>query len=114
MLNPRNWTLRSPLLAALFCAAMAVSGPALAMTPKDTVKRAVDEIIRILKTDGLGTEDRWQRIGDKQSRPTEDGVLAEIDAVESLQGSSDWTLRLIVEHDNGSRRETRYAVNLGQ
>ena len=63
MLNPRNSTLRAPWLALLFCAAMAVSGQAMAVTPKVTVKRAVDEIIKILKTEGLGTEDRWQRIG---------------------------------------------------
>ena len=40
------------------------------------------------------------------------GLLASIDAGQ-FRGSPVWTIRLIVTHDNGSTRETRFELRLG-
>jgi len=53
----------------------------------------------------------WQPSGDPILSPVENDVIAEIGAAE-LSGSPVWTLRLEVLHENGSRREARFELNL--
>ncbi len=54
----------------------------------------------------------WKRIGKKISQPVENGVLGDISPAE-LQGSSVWTVRVVTEHKNKTRREARYRLNIG-
>lgn len=53
----------------------------------------------------------WQVAGKPIVSPVRSGLLAEIDASE-LGGAPTWTLRLITTHQDGSRREARFALNL--
>jgi len=39
--------------------------------------------------------------------------MSELDVGKHLKGASQWTLRLVVEHRDGSVREARLQVNLG-
>lgn len=56
--------------------------------------------------------DNWKTVLDKIRQPVRDGVLGDIDANE-FQGAAQWTLRVIIQHKNGTRREARFALNLG-
>jgi hypothetical protein len=54
----------------------------------------------------------WKRVGDEHTRPVEKGELGRIPASE-LRGSKVWTLRSIIEHENGQKREVRFKLELG-
>lgn len=53
----------------------------------------------------------WQPISDPLKSAVRDGTLADLPA-ESFRAGSTWTLRLIVEHENGSQREARHVLRL--
>lgn len=54
----------------------------------------------------------WRKVGQDIRKAVSNGPLTEFDAAE-LAGSQTWTIRLIVEHSNGERRESRFVLNLG-
>ncbi len=54
----------------------------------------------------------FEKAGKTIEKPVRDGVLTEIDAQE-LRSSKTWVLRLVGEHENGTRRETRFELTLG-
>ncbi|TGD75328.1 hypothetical protein E4634_04875 [Mangrovimicrobium sediminis] len=55
---------------------------------------------------------KWKKVtGDIKGKRLHE-ALGDIDAGE-FGGSAVWTLRLIVEHENGQRRENRFVLNLG-
>lgn len=57
--------------------------------------------------------DDWNRTDIELSRPVaESGPLGLI-GVDEISGSTQWTLRLIVEHENGRQREARFLLTLG-
>jgi TonB-dependent SusC/RagA subfamily outer membrane receptor len=56
--------------------------------------------------------DRWKRIGEPLAAAVRDEVVGNIPASE-LQGSTVWTVRVVTEHRDGSRREVRYRLNIG-
>jgi subtilisin family serine protease len=62
---------------------------------------------------GQGAQPKeWTRVSEDVAKPVDDGPLASI-PISRLRGAKEWTLRLIVEHENGSRREARFALTLG-
>jgi hypothetical protein len=62
---------------------------------------------------GRGAEPNdWQRVSPDLTAPVRQGVLHDVPA-ESFRGSPVWMLRLITEHENGTRREARFRLNLG-
>jgi subtilisin family serine protease len=62
---------------------------------------------------GQGTDPQtWIKVSDDLGQPVGRGVLAEIPA-NRFRGARDWTLRLIVEHANGTRREARFKLAIG-
>lgn len=62
---------------------------------------------------GPGTEpNAWSRAGADIDRPVVDGILGEIPAG-AFAESPVWILRLISEHDNGTRREARFKLEVG-
>ncbi len=78
-----------------------VSGKAVA----DQFKRAWLEL-------GVGENPvQWKRVSGVLKQPVEQGVLLNI-PVEMVQGVSQWTIRLVTEHKNGSQRENRYNLKL--
>lgn len=52
----------------------------------------------------------WHRVGSGIDQPVRAGVIDAFDPRE-LAGTAQWTLRLVIEHQDGSRRETRYLIN---
>ncbi len=56
--------------------------------------------------------DDWERVGKKRSQAVRGGELGRIPASD-LRGAKRWTIRVIVEHEDGSRREARYALSVG-
>jgi subtilisin family serine protease len=54
----------------------------------------------------------WRPVGRPIAAPVRDGVLQRF-VVQELAGQPQWTLRLVVEHEDGSRREARYLLNTG-
>ncbi len=54
----------------------------------------------------------WKRVGDESRSAVEQGELGRIPASE-LRGSKVWTLRSIIEHENGQKREVRFKLELG-
>ena len=62
---------------------------------------------------GAGKEPtEWKRVATDISAAVVDGELANIPAAE-FAGSSDWVLRLITEHSDGSHREAWFLLSLG-
>ena len=55
---------------------------------------------------------RWKKVSDDIGSAVRDGVLYDVN-VKHLKGAKTWTLRLIMEHRNGTRREARFVLNLG-
>ncbi len=53
----------------------------------------------------------WRRAPGGLKAPVRDGVLADLSA-ELFQSAGVWTLRLVVEHSNGARREARHVLRL--
>jgi subtilisin family serine protease len=53
----------------------------------------------------------WRRVSEDLEQPVDGGVVAAIPA-DRLRGSKTWTLRLVVEHAGGARREARFALTL--
>lgn len=53
----------------------------------------------------------WHRIPDALRGVVRDGALADLSA-ELFRASSTWTLRLVVEHESGARREARHVLRL--
>ncbi len=61
---------------------------------------------------GRGDEpDSWRTI-DTLKNPITDNVLAFVKA-RQLSGASQWTVRAVARHRNGSTRESRFLVNVG-
>lgn len=56
--------------------------------------------------------DSFEKASKTIRKPVRDGVLGEIDA-QLLRSSTTWVLRLVGEHRNGTKRETRFELNLG-
>jgi len=54
----------------------------------------------------------WQQVGKKLKQPVANGVLGDISPAD-LQGAPVWTVRVVTEHKNKSRREARYRLNIG-
>jgi subtilisin family serine protease len=54
----------------------------------------------------------WTRIGPAQKSDTADGVLGDIPAAR-LKGAKVWHVRVLVEHDNGSKREAGFKLTVG-
>ena len=62
---------------------------------------------------GAGDEpSEWRQIGKKLKQPVSNGVLGDISPAD-LQGAPVWTVRIVTEHKNKSRREGRYRLNIG-
>ena len=55
---------------------------------------------------------QWKKVSRDLTQPIRAGVLDELDA-ESFRSARKWTLRLVVEHKNGQRREARFLLSLG-
>ncbi len=63
---------------------------------------------------GQGAEPTsWKKVADKLSEPVRDGTLGAIPAKE-FRGSSVWIVRLLVEHEDGTKREAWFTLNIGQ
>ena len=61
---------------------------------------------------GAGSDPQdWKRVGNPIPGAVDNGVLTEIPATE-FAGASTWMLRVIIEHNNGQRRESRFLLNL--
>ena len=76
------------------------------MATADAMKSASIEI-------GQGdSPQEWTRIGPAQKSDTADGILTDIPAMR-LKGAKVWQLRVVVEHENGAKREARFKLNLG-
>lgn len=60
--SPVHRHLRLLLGVALLCL-LGSGAPALAATPTETVKEAVEKVIEVLRDKSLEREDRWERIG---------------------------------------------------
>lgn len=56
--------------------------------------------------------EEWKRVSDRIRESVRDGPVYDVN-VKHLRGGKTWTLRLIVEHENGTRREARFVLNLG-
>jgi hypothetical protein len=54
----------------------------------------------------------WRRISRTLDKAVRAGVLDDLPA-QQFAGAPVWTLRLIVQHANGKRRETRHVLRLG-
>jgi hypothetical protein len=54
----------------------------------------------------------WKKVTDSVTRAVENGVIGDI-AASNLAGSRVWTVRVVVEHQNGRKREGRYVLRLG-
>ena len=55
---------------------------------------------------------KWNKVSDDITAPVKGGQLALI-APQHFKGAKTWTLRLIVEHENGFKRESRFNLKLG-
>jgi subtilisin family serine protease len=58
------------------------------------------------------TPKEWTRVGAAQKSEGADGVLGDIPAAR-LKGAKVWQIRVLVEHDNGSKREARFKLTVG-
>jgi subtilisin family serine protease len=58
------------------------------------------------------TPTTWKSVGAAQKGPGPDSVLGDIPAT-ALKGATDWQVRVVVEHNNGSLREARFKLKLG-
>lgn len=72
----------------------------------DKLKRAW---LEIGKGDSPG---KWKKVSTDLKGRRQDEALAEIEAG-NFVGSNVWTIRLVVEHQNGEKRESRFVLNLG-
>jgi len=54
----------------------------------------------------------WKKVGEDATDPVEGGVLGLIPA-EAFRGAKTWTIRSVVEHENGQVREVRFQLDLG-
>lgn len=55
--------------------------------------------------------ENWQPSGRKLAAPVRDGILEDLPA-ELFRSGGVWTLRLVVEHESGRRREARHVLRL--
>jgi len=55
---------------------------------------------------------QWKKVSRDLTQPVRGAVLDELDA-ENFRTAKKWTLRLVVEHKNGQRREARFVLSLG-
>jgi subtilisin family serine protease len=58
-----------------------------------------------------GDPQQWVKVSEDIERPVDDGPLAHVPA-SRFAGSPEWTLRLVVEHQNGARREARFHLEV--
>ncbi len=54
----------------------------------------------------------WKQVAGPLSAPVRGAVLADV-ATAAFRGAKEWTLRVVVEHANGKRREGRFKLTLG-
>jgi len=59
-----------------------------------------------------GDPQDWIKVSEDLTNPIDEGLLVSIPAAR-FAGSNQWTVRLIVEHANGSRREARFNLEVG-
>lgn len=107
---------------------------ALAADPEFYIEPAIHGVAAVRKEDGvyvrlMGTADAnrwrtawieiargesprdWQRVGRALESPVREGTLDDLPATLFRAGGA-WTLRLVVEHENGRRREARHVLRL--
>ena len=53
----------------------------------------------------------WQKVSRTISEPVREGILDDL-AADNFTGFSQWVVRLIVEHANGARRESRFTLSV--
>jgi subtilisin family serine protease len=53
----------------------------------------------------------WTTVGAPIARPVQAGLLGAIPG-QALAGAKEWTIRVVAEHENGSRREARFSLKL--
>ena len=58
------------------------------------------------------TPTSWTKVVDKVKKPVRNGTVGEF-GIDILRSAPQWMVRLITEHKNGKRRETRFLLNLG-
>ena len=62
---------------------------------------------------GAGPDpDAWEKVTDDITDAVDSGTLALLDA-DHFRDGPEWTIRLVVEHANGSRREARFNLKVG-
>lgn len=72
-----------------------------------------DKFARAWIEAGKGKDPKqWKKISNDITKPVNRGVMALV-SPKSFRGGKVWTLRLIVEHKNGFRREARFNLKLG-
>jgi subtilisin family serine protease len=54
---------------------------------------------------------QWKKVSEDMTAPVNRGLLALV-SPEHFRGASTWTLRLVVEHENGSKRMSTYDLKL--
>ena len=72
----------------------------------DRLKKAWVEI-------GEGEEPgKWKKASSDVKKAIKEGIITDLDAAQ-FRSSLTWTLRLIAEHKNGTKRESRFVLKLG-
>ena len=72
-----------------------------------------DRFVRAWLEIGPGAEpEQWRAVGKQLAAPVRGGEVGRIPAA-ALQGEPRWTLRLRVEHSDGTLREARFLLTLG-
>lgn len=89
----------------------AKSGGATVLEVSGTV--AADKLKRAWIEAGPGASPKaWTKVSDDVTAAVTDKTIAQI-APSHFKGAKEWTLRLIVEHANGQKRESRFNLKLG-
>jgi subtilisin family serine protease len=74
---------------------------------------AADKLKRAWIEAGAGPSPKtWAKVSDDVTAAVTDNTIALV-APSHFKGQKEWTLRLIVEHANGSKRESRFNLKLG-
>jgi hypothetical protein len=96
----------------------AIDGIAVAVVDGEQVARVggtadADDFESAVLEIGAGENpDQWREIGRPLRDPVVNGVLGDIPSAE-LQGQPVWTIRIVIEHADNSRREARYQLTIG-
>ena len=55
---------------------------------------------------------KWSRVNVDIGKPVNNGTLMDLPA-RLFKGAPEWTIRLVTEHKNGSKRKSRFQLTLG-